>query len=38
MEIKIDRERIKNKLVITTVKHDKDDARRRSWVGRWRDG
>jgi hypothetical protein len=38
MGIKIDRERIKNKLVITTVKHDKDDARRRSRVGRWRDG
>jgi hypothetical protein len=38
MGIKIDRERIKNKLVITTEIHDKDDARRRSWVGRWRDG
>jgi hypothetical protein len=38
MGIKIDRERIKNKLVITTEKHDKDDARRRNRVGRWCDG
>jgi hypothetical protein len=38
MKIKIDREKIKNKLVITTVKHDKDNARRRSKVGQWRDG
>jgi hypothetical protein len=33
MRIKIDCERIKNKLVITTVRYDKDDVRRWSMVG-----
>ena len=38
MGIKIDCERTKNKLVITTIGHDKDDTHWRSKVGRWRDG
>jgi hypothetical protein len=33
MGIKIDHERIKNKLVITTVGHDKDDMCQQSRVG-----
>jgi hypothetical protein len=38
MEVKIDHEKIMNKLVITTINHDKGDAHRRDEVGRWCDG